>query len=114
MAQKYPVSFKYMAHYHTKSVDVVGDFNDWQAGQLRLEDEDADNVWWGSIELHSGTYKYKFLIDGEHFSPDPFNPKTDHSEGVENSILVVGKDRLVGDFLHENGEIDFYCKEHIN
>jgi len=104
---KYNVFFKFGAHYDTKRVEVVGDFNNWERGSLLLEDEDGDNVWWGSAKLPSGRYEYKFLVDGTHFVIDPRNPLKSKNNGYENSLLVVGSAKLKEDFLHEP-HIDFF------
>jgi 1,4-alpha-glucan branching enzyme len=71
MSQKYNIYFKFSGHYDTKSVEVVGDFNNWERGTCVLDDDDGDNTWWGEASLTSGVYQYKFLVDGEHYHLDP-------------------------------------------
>lgn len=109
MSQKYNVYFKYSGHYDTKSVEVVGDFNNWERGNCILEDDDGDNTWWGETALSSGVYHYKFLVDGEHYHLDANNPLRAYTEGFENSVIEVGEARLKGDFVHDpETDIDFF------
>lgn len=106
---KYRVYFKFYAHYDTKTVDVIGDFNNWQKGQLRLEDNDGDNVWTGHMELSSGKYEYKYLIDDKYYVLDSHNPIKVTNHGFENSLLLVGEALLNGDAIHRGAkDVDFY------
>lgn len=113
MSKKYKVFFKHNAHYHTQSVEVIGDFNNWEPGNIFLEDEDGDNEWWGSTELPDGVYRYKFLVDGKEYRTDDRNPlKEADEDGNENSVLKVGTARRTGDILHEpDQDLDFYCSD---
>ncbi|NPV01063.1 MAG: alpha-glycosidase [Brevinematales bacterium] len=104
---KYNVFFKFGAHYDTKRVEVVGDFNNWERGSLLLEDEDGDNVWWGAAKLPAGRYEYKFLVDGTQFVIDPRNPLKSKNNSYENSLLLVGSAKLKEDFIHIP-HIDFF------
>ncbi len=52
-------------------VTLLGDFNSW--------DEDAtllkvyqDSVWWATLPLSSGSYEYRFLVDGTLPIADPY------------------------------------------
>ncbi len=109
--EKYRVCFKIPAHYHTKSVEIVGDFNHWKPGHLQLEDDDGDNTWWGETHLPSGRYHYKVLIDGEHYQTDSTNPLVEERDGHHNSVLVVGRARFQGEVLHSTADIDYYCHQ---
>ena len=113
MANKFKVFFKFCAHYHTKKVEIIGDFNDWKEGEFILEDDDGDNIWWGSIRLPSGKYQYKFLIDGKEYRMDPLNPLTAEQNGYENSLLLVGDAKYRGDFLFHPEDIDFYSEQSL-
>ncbi len=111
MSHKYKVFFKFSAHYHTRQVEVVGDFNRWKPEQLVLEDEDGDNIWWGWTRLPSGRYEYKYLVDGVEYKLDPFKPTVQNGDFV-NNVLLIGEAKLKGDFLHSHEEIDFYS-DHV-
>ncbi|MEW5693826.1 MAG: glycogen-binding domain-containing protein [Candidatus Hydrogenedentota bacterium] len=47
-----------------KKVTLAGEFNDWNTDELVLENVGGD-MWRIEIELEPGTYKYKFLQDGD-------------------------------------------------
>ena len=46
------------------SVELVGDFNAWKPGLLKMA-RGADGVWTISIPVLKGRHKYLFLVDGE-------------------------------------------------
>jgi 1,4-alpha-glucan branching enzyme len=45
------------------SVQLVGDFTHWQRKPINLVKQ-ADGVWRTSVALATGTYHYRFLVDG--------------------------------------------------
>lgn len=111
MSQKQRVFFKFGAEYHTESIEILGDFNNWERGKIFLEDDDGDNVWWGTTELPSGQYYYKYLLDGKNYRIDHSKPIVKDETGNENNILLVG-DALLGDnFIHNIDNIDFYAPD---
>lgn len=57
------VEFKHRAP-KAKSVELVGDFNAWKPGLLRMT-RGGDGVWTVSIPVLEGRHKYIFLVDGE-------------------------------------------------
>lgn len=69
-------------------VFLIGDFNDWQAGELKAR-KFKDGTWTKSVKLKAGTYQYLFLVDGE-WCTDPANPKRALNPfGSENSVVEV-------------------------
>jgi len=72
-----------------KEIYVVGDFNNWKAdGSSRFE-QLPDGRWEKRIALKPGTYKYKFIIDGE-WHRDRNNSKTiSNTFGSADSILAI-------------------------
>lgn len=111
--EKYRVFFKYDAHYYTKSVEIIGDFNQWQSGKTILRDDDGDNSWDCYIELPSGKYEYKFLIDGVDYRLDPNNILKVNKDGIENSLLLVGEAKFTQDVLHNQSDIDVFSDNTI-
>ena len=81
------VFFKLTTATFPKSVHVAGDFNNWSKTANPMSDENGDGVWETTIQLKSGEYEYRFLIDGKIWIKDPENPfwAGEHS----NSILWV-------------------------
>ena len=47
-----------------KSVELVGDFTQWQQQPIRLQ-KSADGVWRTTVELPTGPHYYRFLVDGQ-------------------------------------------------
>lgn len=57
------VEFRHKAS-KAKSVELVGDFNAWKPGLLKMS-RGGDGVWTISIPVREGRHKYLFLVDGE-------------------------------------------------
>ena len=55
---------------NARQVNVVGDFNGWDAAGTSLEPVDATGIWEGTIEGAQVGQRYKFSIDG-HEKADP-------------------------------------------
>ncbi len=72
------------------SVALAGDFNGWSPAAHSLHFNSETNVWHINLPLKSGTYRYKFVLNGEEWISDP---KAEQFEidpyGGKNSILVV-------------------------
>ncbi len=74
-----------------KSVQVAGDFNDWNANEGAMLDLDGQGVWTKVLCLKPGVYQYRFRVDGQ-WGEDPNNPrKVESPYGVSNSIIEYGK-----------------------
>jgi len=55
-----------------ETVTLVADFNDWSPDGHRLTRNEASGEWEILVPLKRGrSYVYNFLIDGEHWLPDP-------------------------------------------
>jgi 1,4-alpha-glucan branching enzyme len=73
-----------------KEVFLAGEFNGW-----KLDDssrmEKTNGCWTKRLNLDSGKYRYRFVIDG-NWSEDPANPLTQlNSYGTLDSLLEVIK-----------------------
>jgi len=74
-----------------RSVQVLGDFNGWSLDADRMQ-RGADGRWRLTTLLPPGRYVYAFLIDGNHFQPDPSRDAVeDRDFGVTGSELVVSE-----------------------
>ncbi len=72
-----------------KTVRITGSFCDWSAKGLPLNRRE-DGAWECRLELESGRYEYRFIVDGA-WLPDPHNTETVANEfGGANSQVVVG------------------------
>jgi 1,4-alpha-glucan branching enzyme len=69
-------------------ISVVGDFNGWNPENDLMRRGD-DGIWRLEKRIASGTYRYKFIIDGE-WLPDTFNPESgSDNTGDICSILKI-------------------------
>jgi chromosome partitioning protein len=72
-----------------KSVQIAGDFNDWQPSKLPLEKIGESGVWQASMKLTPGRYRYRLVVDGQ-WQQDPYNEATELNPfGGYNSIVEV-------------------------
>lgn len=73
------------------AIDLVGSFNQWTPGAIRLEGPDASGRWKTDVKLPEGLHEYQFLVDGKTWVTDP------------NAIM-----RRPDDFGHENAVVGVY------
>lgn len=75
-------------------VDLLGDFNRWTPGAIRLRGPNASGLWTADVELPEGRYEYQFLVDGKVWVTDP-NAATHRPDGFghENAVLDVCEGR---------------------
>lgn len=82
-----PVKFEF-SNTDASSIFVVGDFNNWSAGEESKLDY-KDGIWSRQFNLKPGTYKYRFIVDGKWLE-DPSNPNTEKNPfGEFDSCLEV-------------------------
>ncbi len=75
------------------SVVVSGDFNGWAPtaaeGGLELAYLPGPDLYVGKLDVDTGTYAYKIVVDGDWWT-DPSNPDTvDDGYGGRNSLLTL-------------------------
>jgi hypothetical protein len=71
-------------------VTVVGDFNNWNPAAHPMERTPTGGTWTVTVPLEAGRHEYSFVVDGEHWMPDPAAPLApDDGFGVANSVLLV-------------------------
>ena len=75
---------------NAKSVTLVGDFNDWNLSATSLARQDGDGVWWVTVALPPGRYRYAFVVDGTNWRGDPGAPAAEDDFGRPNSVVTVG------------------------
>ena len=72
-----------------QSVQVAGDFNNWQPEQALMEKVSENGVWQIKLPLGTGRYRYRLVVDGQ-WQQDPYNELTEMNPfGEMNSILEV-------------------------
>lgn len=72
------------------SVALAGDFNDWDASATPLARQQGDGVWWVSVPLSPGRYRYSFVVDGGIWRGDPLAPRAEDEFGRPNSVVTIG------------------------
>jgi 1,4-alpha-glucan branching enzyme len=77
--------FKYKAP-DAKTVELMGEWNGWKSIPMTKGD---DGVWTAKVTLSSGTYGYKFLVDGKDWVFDPDNPAKKTVDNIENSAVEI-------------------------
>jgi hypothetical protein len=82
-----PVDFTYFAP-DAKTVELAGDFAEWQSGKIKLEQAGNGN-WRLKLSLPPGRYQYQFVVDGV-WTIDPRCPaRVNDDFGKENSLLIL-------------------------
>jgi enterochelin esterase-like enzyme len=70
-------------------VYLAGEMTAWDQGKLPMR-RDGDGPWRLTVDLASGQWLYKFIVDGQ-WIPDPASPDHDaDGQGGEHSFLFVG------------------------
>lgn len=75
-----------------KSVAVVGSFNQWDPSRHPLAGPDETGVWTIMLHLEPGRYEYLFVINGNHWVPNPSALSIDGGFGTRNSVLFIAPD----------------------
>jgi 1,4-alpha-glucan branching enzyme len=74
---------------HAQTVQVAGDFNNWQPTTTPLEKVGSSGVWQTKIKLPAGKYRYRLVVDGQ-WQQDPYNELTELNPfGEFNSVVEV-------------------------
>lgn len=85
------VKFTFKPESAANKVFLAGSMNGWKpdSPQYALNDLDGDGVWEITVKLDPGSYKYKFVVDG-NWTTDKANPKTaPDGYGGKNSVVEV-------------------------
>lgn len=69
-----------------RSVEVLGDFSDWDPVVMRPDGEDR---WVVEMELRPGLYRFGFRVDGEWWVPEDAPGRTRDEWGRDTATLVV-------------------------
>jgi len=72
-----------------KSVQIAGDFNNWQPEQTPMQKVGDSGVWQTEMNLPAGRYRYRLVVDGQ-WQQDPYNELTELNPfGGFNSVLEI-------------------------
>ena len=71
-----------------QTVERVGNFTNWENNPISLK-KSKDGTWKATVPLESGTYEYRFKVDGQ-WRNDPDCPRrTTNPYGEENCIREI-------------------------
>jgi len=72
-----------------QSVQIAGDFNNWQPSKTPLQKVGNSGVWQTKLKLPAGKYRYRLVVDGQ-WQQDPYNETTETNPfGGFNSVVEV-------------------------
>jgi chromosome partitioning protein len=72
-----------------QSVQIAGDFNNWQPEQTPMQKVGDSGVWQMQTKLPIGRYRYRLVVDGQ-WQQDPYNEITELNPfGGFNSVIEV-------------------------
>jgi hypothetical protein len=84
------VVFSLPAETQADRVALCGEFNDWSLESISLARGD-DRAWRVTVPLAPGTYRYKFLLDGETWENGTDADRyEENAYGTQDSVIVVG------------------------
>ena len=81
------VSFQLAKAITTKTISIVGDFNNWNPDDLPMTQ--TKGKWWATQQLEPGHYEFRYLLDKQHWLNDDTCKRCLNPFGTENSVLVV-------------------------
>jgi len=71
------------------TVQVAGDFNNWQPEQTPMQKVGDSGVWQTEMNLSPGRYRYRLVVDGQ-WQQDPYNELTELNPfGGFNSVVEI-------------------------
>ena len=72
-----------------QSVQIAGDFNNWQPEQTPMQKVGDSGVWQMQTKLPMGRYRYRLVVDGQ-WQQDPYNELTELNPfGGFNSVIEI-------------------------
>jgi len=69
-------------------VQLVGDFTHWKERPINLH-KGHEGVWHTTIDLQSGTHRYRFLVDGQWQDDPECKVRVPNPFGSEDDIRQV-------------------------
>jgi len=71
------------------SVQIAGDFNNWQPEQHIMDKVGNSGVWQTQMKLNPGRYRYRLVVDGQ-WQQDPYNELNELNPfGGFNSVIEI-------------------------
>jgi len=86
------VVFSLPAETRAERVTLCGEFNDWSVEATSLT-KGIEGAWSVTVALVPGTYRYKYLLDGETWENGPDADQfEENAYGTLDSVIVVSAD----------------------
>jgi 1,4-alpha-glucan branching enzyme len=82
------IAFKITAP-EAREIYLVGDFNQWKLNDDARLSKLENGSWEKRLDLKSGRYKYKFVIDGQWVTDSQNGEKEVNSFGTFDSIIKI-------------------------
>ena len=73
---------------NAREVSLLGDFNEWNPNSHPMK-KTANGEWQKALMLKSGTYEYKFKVDGEWRMDDKNTLTCDNCFGTKNNFVLI-------------------------
>jgi 1,4-alpha-glucan branching enzyme len=85
------VTFEFPGASRTKSVHLVGDFNNWNETATPMQRKGRGDIWKVRIELNKGhEYQFRYLVDQTSWHNDWHADRyIPNIHGSDNSLIVV-------------------------
>ena len=76
---------------HAKSVDVIGDFNQWQSGATPLAGPDEKGIWRVKLYFPAmlNRVEYVYWVDNTHRKINPTQPVVQDGFASVNNVLIL-------------------------
>lgn len=89
---EWKVRFSYRPEAPATGVALAGTFNGWNPASAPMSGPGADGAYSAEVTLSGGTHRYKFVLSGQTWVPDPQNPQREPDNfGGHNSVLRLGR-----------------------
>ena len=85
-------------------VYLAADFTDWQKRAIPLEKK-SDGSWIASVSLKPGTYRYRYLVDGNWCDDPKCQEHVANPFGSQDGVLVVGDGAQSQSVPHVSAEL---------
>ncbi len=79
----------YFASPASRSVSVIGQFNDWDPTTNPMIYDEMNGAWTVTIPLLPGRHQYQFLVNGVDHVTDPTAPEVTSDFSSANSVKTV-------------------------
>ena len=86
--RKGKITFIWDKQPEAKKVYLAGEFNDWDP-QARRMSRVKDRTFRATLDLGSGQYEYKFVVDGDWQNDPDAEGQTVNQYGTLNSVVCV-------------------------